>query len=252
MSTRQKSRSQNRTLPDIGFRLPGPWAKPKDFRRVLPKLWRAEGNLLYPPTGNPLLWFHQQADQQLPLFFETGLRRPAKPEEMRKLAAHRGVGMIAGKAGSFTKARTLIWAVAQLVESADAAGVFIDCSIMSHGAGDFLELSKHRDDPLAVFYTFVNLLQIDGQVRTHGMQALGCADAMMDENLKSMVKVRCVEDFVRALAFEGLQDHDQNSFRTTQGHRLTVCRGEDHGAPRRHPLWNPYGRFHLALDKKDV
>jgi hypothetical protein len=146
-----------------------------------------------------------------------------------------------GPAGSLAAAQAMLEASASLVR-AGGFGVFIDNSVLAHSASDWLELAEHCADPAAVFYAFVNVAKLGGEIRSHGMHVFGQRDGIVshDKHLSAL------EDFLRMACADQPDLAEGETFADQQGNQYSLQGEEDRGLFPNHPVNNPYGRWRLA------
>ncbi|MCA9177740.1 MAG: hypothetical protein KDB14_24910 [Planctomycetales bacterium] len=244
--------SNKDALPEVTLRIPGRWRTEKELIRRLPPCCEFRQNWLRVDGGSPVWLATIPADAQFPRIFEMSCRRPTQPRERMQVAEYRRNAAIVGRGGSLAAARHLLRVGATILR-AGGAGVFIDNSLMSHGGADWLELDENSDDPLAVFYAFVNIIRGVEGFKSHGMHVFGQRDGVIDvepsrdDGDLEQAQLRAIEDFLRLSCCEERQWSAHEEFSDERGRTFHLEPLEDASQFRPdHPVVNPYGRWQLA------
>lgn len=235
-------------LPEITLRIPGYWESLEQCVSQLPPCCRVREDRLHVDDGPGLSLAALPADGEFPHVFRISARRPATQKELQQVADYRmNVGLI-GRGGSMAAARRIMGAAAAVIE-AGGAGVFIDNSLMSHGGEDWLELHRHSDDRLAVYYTFVNIVRRSHGIESFGMQALGRRDCQLElseDEEQFDLNLEAFEDFLRACCHEEEDWMTHDRFFDAAGREFALEPIEDGSLfHAEHPIVNPYGRWRM-------
>ena len=236
------------SLPAVTLRIPGHWESAEHCWNQLPPGCFVKDRQLYVDDGPGFPFSILPADSEFPHVFRLAARRPATEEEQQRVTDYRmGIGLI-GRGGSMDAARKIIRAGAAIIE-AGGDGVFIDNSLMSHGAGDWLELHRNSGENLAVFYTFVNIVRRAGGIESHGMQALGRRDCRLELNGDETQLERdleAFEDFLRTSCCEESAWTAHDRFYDATGREFLLEPMDDPALlDHEHPIVNPYGRWRM-------
>jgi hypothetical protein len=151
--------------------------------------------------------------------------------------------LVAINGGSMAAARQVLEIGAGLVE-AGGIGVFVDNGLIAHSADDWLELTRNRQDPQAVFFGFVKLSRWRGHLVSQGMHVMGQRDGTVERE----TDLDALEDFLRATCAKEHKWSDGETFKDERGTKFTLHSAAYPGGrlPPNHPTANPFGYWKLT------
>jgi hypothetical protein len=225
------------------LRIPGAWGSFEEISDRLPKGYSMCDQGLALPDGQVIEMFPMKPDKEFPGIFESSCRRPASADELAIVKRCTvNLGLI-GPGGSLKAAQTVMKASAAIVQTG-AAGVFIDNSMLAHGASLWTEMSSACDIE-ALSFAFVGIIRGKSEVRTMGMNVLGKPDLTMsrqdfNENTDSMI------DLIRYVCSTDKPIGDRHIIAMEMGTQFQSQVVDTDDAPVGSHLHNPFGRLHLV------
>ncbi|MCY2975718.1 MAG: hypothetical protein NTW52_13745 [Planctomycetota bacterium] len=225
------------------LRIPGAWGSFEEISDRLPKGYSMCEEGLAMPDGHVIEMFPMKPDKKFAGIFESSCRRPATADELAIVNRYTvNLGLI-GPGGSMKAAQTMMKAGAAIVQTG-AAGVFIDNSMLAHGATLWTEISTVCDIE-AISFAFVGVIRGKSEVRTMGMNVLGKPDLTMsrqdfNENTDSMI------DLIRYVCSTEKPIGDRHIIAMEMGAQFQSRIVDTDDAPVGSHLHNPFGRLQLV------
>lgn len=223
---------------EVFLRIPGPWRRSQELQSRLPAGFHFDGDRLATPVGSVELQT-LSVDREFPRIFRMSCRRPLQRKEDNGLDQYGMNVAVIARAGSMSAVQQVLKASAGLIQ-AGGFGVFIDNSLLAHSGSDWLELAENSDDPQAIFYAFVNLARIRGDIRSHGMHVLGQRDSVANQEY-----LPSLENFLRTTCANTTDWGEGAIFADQEGRQFVLRAEPDRGISPNHPARNPYGRWRL-------
>jgi len=234
--------SKKKSIVETTLRIPGAWAGFDEIANRIPKGFSLCDDGLVMPDGQVIEMFPMKPDNEFPKVFEAACRKPATADELSTVKRYTvNLGLI-GPGGSLEAARTMLQAGAAIIQTG-GAGVFIDNSMLAHGASLWKQMAAVGDLD-AVSFAFVGIVRRKADVHTMGMNVLGKPDVVMSrsdftEDNDSMIEmIRYVCNSKKAIGEGHLII---NEF----GPRFKARLIETDDAPVGSYLHNPLGRIQL-------
>lgn len=233
--------------PEIVLRVPGPWRSWQELATRLPDGCAIEGERLQLPGGPSMCFKTRPADSEFPEVFRRVCACPPLQEiDWSSIQNYRMNAVVVGRGGSRRAAQWILEGGAALV-MAGGAGVFIDNCALAHGGNDWLELTQDKEVPQALFYAFVGLANIRGDIVSRGMQVFGRPDGILTHEGNLRHAMETLHALLKIVYSDGQTVRSGAIVRDDQGNTYRVRRERDghHGRrlPDGHPLRNPYGCF---------
>jgi len=232
----------------IDLRIPGTWSHPKELIERLPAGYRLTGEALILPDGTPIAFGAMAADAQFGQIFRSSCRQPATADELATVARYTVNVLLSGPGGSMEAARTMMQAVAAIVQ-AGGAGVFIDNSGLAHGGRDWLAMTEDGG-PDALSFAFVSIVQGKTDVWTMGMHVLGLRDVVMKRADLEAEDFDIIE-VIRYLARGEKPVDDGHVIADLSGPRFQAFTQDSAAELAGSPMHNPFGRLKL-VSMKDI
>jgi hypothetical protein len=161
----------------IDLRIPGNWKSARELVERFPRGCRLTPEALVLADGTKVELGFLDADGQFPAIFRTSCRRPPADEESAVVDGYTVNVTLSGPGGSLEAARRMMRAAAAVLE-AGGAGVFIDNSLLAHGAGDWQAMTDDAGSD-AVSFAFIAVIRGESEIYTMGMHTLGLRDLTM-------------------------------------------------------------------------
>lgn len=224
----------------VGLRIPGGWSHPRELVDRLPEGYRLTPESLFLPDGTEIEFGAMPADDQFAAIFRSSCRK-ADDDELEAVDRYAVNALLCGPGGSLEAARTMMQAAAALVR-AGGSGVFIDNSGLSHGGGQWLQMTDDGS-PDAVSFAFVSIIASRNLVWTMGMHVLGLCDVVMkraDADSFDIVEV------IRYLARGDKPVGEGHILMDLDGPRFQAFPDEGSEIPADSPMHNPFGRLKLV------
>ena len=240
--------SKKQLLTETTLRIPGAWGGFEEITGRLPHGYSMCDAGLVMPDGQVVEMFPMKPDKEFAAVFESSCRAPATSEELSILNRYTVSLGLVGPGGSLEAARTMLRAGAAILQTgragAGGAGVFVDNSLLAHGATNWTEMAT-VDDIEAITFAFVGIIRQKLDVRTVGMNVLGKPDLVMsrrdfDENNDSII------DLIRYVASSKKKIGDRHIMAMESGTQFQSEVLETDDAPVGSPSHNPSGRLRLV------
>jgi hypothetical protein len=199
-------RNTARTSIEVTMRIPGMWEHPGELVEGLPKGYRLTPEELILPDGARFEFNPVAADEDFPAIFAGSCPKLPTPREREQIENYKVNACLTGPGGSLQAARQLMVAAAAFVH-AGAAGVFVDQSGISHGATDWLALTRDRDDG-GVYWAFVTACRAEKELYSIGMQILGYRDAVIPRTANDEFDLRTLHSFLGFSYASGVRIND--------------------------------------------
>jgi len=235
--------SKKQLLTETTLRIPGAWGGFEEITGRLPHGYSMCDAGLVMPEGQVIEMFPMKPDKEFASVFESSCRTPATSDELSILNRYTvNLGLV-GPGGSLEAARTMLRAGAAILQSG-GAGVFVDNSLLAHGATDWTEMAT-VDDVEAITFAFVGIIRRKLDVRTVGMNVLGKPDLVLsrrdfDENNDFII------DLIRYVASSKKVIGDRHIMAMESGTQFQSEVLETDDAPVGSPSHNPSGRLRLV------
>jgi len=238
--------NKKKSIVETTLRIPGAWAGFDEIVSRIPKGFSICDDGMVMPDGQVIEIFPMKPDKDFPGVFESACRKPATAEELSTLKRYTvNLGLI-GPGGSLEAAKTMLQAGAAIIQTG-GAGVFIDNSMVAHGASLWNEMAAMNDIE-AISFAFVGIIRRKTDLHTMGMNVLGKPDIVMsrsdfDENNDSMIEM------IRYVCSSKKVIGDGHIIANEFGPQFQTKLIETDDAPVGSYLHNPSGRIQLINAK---
>jgi len=222
--------------------VPGWWDEPAHLVSALPQGFTLAHERLVLPDGSSVEFAPMPPDGEFPSVFASACASGGWTEAP-SVEGYAVNACLAGLGGSPTRAMRMIVAATALL-NAGGIGVFIDNSLVAHGAEQWREIVV----PIgieAVLSVFLNLIGNSESIYSMGLHALGMRDVILRRTNNEMRDRTVVLEFIEQTVV--LNDWDDDGVFRCGDVSLRVTGGASDRYKPHLPVYNPYGEWRLEM-----
>jgi hypothetical protein len=229
--------------PEVTLRIPGGWRRPEEFYERLPRGCRCTPESLVLADGSAFELHALPPDEEFAGIFAGACPKLPTESERERIENYTVNIALTGRGGSLDAARQIMSATAAVL-AAGGAGVFVDNSVIAHGAGDWLALLDSADNG-GLYWAFIGAVRSDDELYSMGMHVLGFRDAVIPRTGDDEYDYRTLHSFLGYTAFSGAEIRDGDLVGDAVLPNFRAYTMADDRAPAGSPMFNPYGRWRL-------